>query len=327
MSGYQFIISPFAQVFMAPAANASAKRSAGAFTGWSMGATAYTGMVFSGGSACLLGSRATTVFLSCNATGTLVSKPVEVALCSYAVNVSSPESCGVDFLLGDEAASVTATLTPTTTFSAGYSSTGTGSPTRSNTATVTPSKTAAATPTPTKGWAAAPALAPGPPAFIAALSGNTWWVSVNNNNYSFPFWGGTAYQGTSSLGTLAGWRTLNGAYVAAIWTGGLTCGSPYGNREASVVFTCGLAATPALTFICAIGAALTAGMRRGGLILSVLVMPLMIPILIFGISATSAALGGTIPFMTPFSILIALTLFAFVSGTVAATLAIQNAEG
>jgi heme exporter protein B len=88
-----------------------------------------------------------------------------------------------------------------------------------------------------------------------------------------------------------------------------------------------LVGTPALTFIGAIGAALTAGMRRGGLILSVLVMPLMIPVLIFGISATSAALGGTIPFMTPFSILIALTLFAFVSGTIAATLAIQNAEG
>jgi heme exporter protein B len=88
-----------------------------------------------------------------------------------------------------------------------------------------------------------------------------------------------------------------------------------------------LVGTPALTFIGAIGAALTAGMRRGGLILSVLVMPLMIPVLIFGISATSAALGGTIPFMTPFSILIALALFAFVSGTVAASLAIQNAEG
>ncbi len=88
-----------------------------------------------------------------------------------------------------------------------------------------------------------------------------------------------------------------------------------------------LVGTPALTFIGAIGAALTAGMRRGGLILSVLVLPLMIPVLIFGISATAAALSGTIPFMTPFSILIALALFALVSGTVAATLAIQNAEG
>jgi heme exporter protein B len=88
-----------------------------------------------------------------------------------------------------------------------------------------------------------------------------------------------------------------------------------------------LVGTPALTFIGAIGAALTAGMRRGGLILSVLVMPLMVPVLIFGISATSAALGGTIPFMTPFSILMALVLFALVSGTAAASLALQNAEG
>jgi heme exporter protein B len=88
-----------------------------------------------------------------------------------------------------------------------------------------------------------------------------------------------------------------------------------------------LIGTPALTFIGAIGAALTAGMRRGGLILSVLVMPLMIPVLIFGIAATSAALGGTIPFMTPFSILLALVLFALVSGTAAASLALQNAEG
>jgi len=88
-----------------------------------------------------------------------------------------------------------------------------------------------------------------------------------------------------------------------------------------------LVGTPALTFIGAIGAALTAGMRRGGLILSVLVMPLMVPVLIFGISATSAALGGTIPFMTPFSILMALVLFALVSGTAVASLALQNAEG
>jgi heme exporter protein B len=88
-----------------------------------------------------------------------------------------------------------------------------------------------------------------------------------------------------------------------------------------------LAGTPALTFIGAIGAALTAGMRRGGLILSVLVMPLMVPVLIFGISASAAALGGPIPFMTPFMILLALTLFALVSGTVAGSFALQNSDG
>ena len=87
-----------------------------------------------------------------------------------------------------------------------------------------------------------------------------------------------------------------------------------------------LAGTPALTFIGATGAALTAGLRRGGLILAVLVMPLMIPVLIFGISATSAALGGPVPFHTPFAILCGLGLFAMVTGTISAVLAIRASE-
>src|SRR5919205_3193738 len=57
--------------------------------------------------------------------------------------------------------------------------------------------------------------------------------------------------------------------------------------------------TPALTFVGAVGAALTASIRRGGVILAVLVLPLMIPTLIFGVSAANAALGGTVPFATP----------------------------
>lgn len=87
-----------------------------------------------------------------------------------------------------------------------------------------------------------------------------------------------------------------------------------------------LVGTPALTFIGATGAALTAGLRRGGLILAVLVMPLMIPVLIFGISATSAALGGPLPFHTPFVILCGLGLFAMVTGTVSSALAIRGSE-
>jgi len=48
--------------------------------------------------------------------------------------------------------------------------------------------------------------------------------------------------------------------------------------------------TPALSLIGAIGAALTVGVRRGGLLLSILVLPLYIPTLIFGARATQAAL-------------------------------------
>jgi heme exporter protein B len=84
--------------------------------------------------------------------------------------------------------------------------------------------------------------------------------------------------------------------------------------------------TPALTFIGAIGAALTVSLRRGGLILAVVVLPLMIPTLIFGVSAANAALGGTVPFATPFLILVALSLVAAVVGTLGVAAALRHAE-
>ncbi|MBS7696858.1 MULTISPECIES: heme exporter protein CcmB [unclassified Chelatococcus] len=82
--------------------------------------------------------------------------------------------------------------------------------------------------------------------------------------------------------------------------------------------------TPALTFIGGIGAALTASLPRGGLILAVLVLPLMIPTLIFGVSAAQAALGGTVPFLTPFLVLAALSLVAIVTGAVASAAALRG---
>ncbi|HEY8380826.1 MAG TPA: heme exporter protein CcmB [Microvirga sp.] len=87
-----------------------------------------------------------------------------------------------------------------------------------------------------------------------------------------------------------------------------------------------LVGTPALTFIGAVGAALTASLRRGGLILAILVLPLMIPTLIFGVSAANAAMGGTIPFATPFLVLCALSLIAAVIGIVGAAAALRWSE-
>ena len=51
--------------------------------------------------------------------------------------------------------------------------------------------------------------------------------------------------------------------------------------------------TPALTLIGAVGAALTVGLRRGGVLLTLLVLPLYIPVLIFAVGAVDAALWGT----------------------------------
>ena len=85
-----------------------------------------------------------------------------------------------------------------------------------------------------------------------------------------------------------------------------------------------LAGTPALTFIGLIGAALTVALRRGGLLLAVLILPLTVPVLIFGVAASNAAIVGPVPFGTPFSILCALTLMSAVLGPIAAAAALRH---
>src|SRR6202043_4095186 len=85
-----------------------------------------------------------------------------------------------------------------------------------------------------------------------------------------------------------------------------------------------LAGTPALTFIGLIGAALTVALRRGGLLLAILVLPLTIPVLIFGVAAAEAAIIGPVPFGTPFTILCALTLMSLVVGPFAAAATLRH---
>ncbi|WP_339863064.1 heme exporter protein CcmB [Paremcibacter congregatus] len=53
-----------------------------------------------------------------------------------------------------------------------------------------------------------------------------------------------------------------------------------------------LLGTPALSFIGGIGAALTVTLRRGGVLLSLLILPLYIPVLIFGVLAVKASIDG-----------------------------------
>ena len=83
------------------------------------------------------------------------------------------------------------------------------------------------------------------------------------------------------------------------------------------------AGTPALTFIGLIGAALSVALRRGGLLLAVLVLPLTVPVLIFGVAAANAAIAGGAPFGPPFTILCALSLASLVVGPFAAAAALR----
>lgn len=56
-----------------------------------------------------------------------------------------------------------------------------------------------------------------------------------------------------------------------------------------------LLGTPVLSFLGAIGAALVLGARRGGVLLALLLLPLLVPVLIFGVAAVDAAIQGQDP--------------------------------
>ena len=70
-------------------------------------------------------------------------------------------------------------------------------------------------------------------------------------------------------------------------------------------------ATPMLSLIGAIGVALTVGLRRGGMILSLLVLPLYIPVLIFASNAVDRAASG-LPVTAQLNILLAMLILALV---------------
>jgi heme exporter protein B len=83
-----------------------------------------------------------------------------------------------------------------------------------------------------------------------------------------------------------------------------------------------LLGTPAVSFLGAVGAALTMKTRRGGLLLALIVLPLYVPTLIFGISAVSAGAGpGGLG--ASFLILAAISLVTMVLGPVAAAAALR----
>lgn len=88
-----------------------------------------------------------------------------------------------------------------------------------------------------------------------------------------------------------------------------------------------LAGTPAISFLGAIGAALTLRSRRAGLLIALLVLPLYMPTLIFGISAIEASLLQTGGFQSSLLILCALSLASAVLGPLAAAAAIRTLLG
>lgn len=85
-----------------------------------------------------------------------------------------------------------------------------------------------------------------------------------------------------------------------------------------------LVGTPALTFLGLVGAALAVALPRGGLLVAVLILPMTVPVLIFGVAASVAAGGGPVPLETPLKLVAALSLATLVVGPVAAAAAIRQ---
>lgn len=84
-----------------------------------------------------------------------------------------------------------------------------------------------------------------------------------------------------------------------------------------------LLAIPTLTLIGSVGAALTVGLGGGGALLAIIVLPLMLPVLIFGVSALTAAQLG-MPFYSEIFLLGACLLLALALAPVAIAAALRT---
>jgi heme exporter protein B len=86
-----------------------------------------------------------------------------------------------------------------------------------------------------------------------------------------------------------------------------------------------LVGTPALALIGAIGAAFAVSLRRAGVLIAVLVLPLSVPVVIFGVSAIEAATAGR-PVLPSLALLAAVTLVAAVVAPFAAAAALREID-
>ncbi len=84
-----------------------------------------------------------------------------------------------------------------------------------------------------------------------------------------------------------------------------------------------LIGTPILSLVGAIGAALTLGLRGGGILLSLLILPLYIPIMVYGAGVVSASATGTTDLQAYFSILSGFLILALVLSPIATAAALR----
>lgn len=83
-----------------------------------------------------------------------------------------------------------------------------------------------------------------------------------------------------------------------------------------------LAGTATLSLVGGIGAALTVGLRKGGILLALLILPFYVPVLVFGTAAVDAAAAGA-DYLPPLAILAAFALLALTLAPLAVAAALR----
>lgn len=127
-------------------------------------------------------------------------------------------------------------------------------------------------------------------------------------------------EGVAGIKALAHWLTTGLPLTLAAPVLGVLLNLP---AQGYAILTLSLAlGTPALSVIGAFGAALTVGLKRGGLLMSLIVLPLYVPTLIFGAEAARRAAIGQDP-ATPLMLLAGITLAAVAALPFAAAAAIR----
>jgi len=127
----------------------------------------------------------------------------------------------------------------------------------------------------------------------------------------------------AAIKSLAHWLTTGVPLALLVPLLGLLLNLPFAASPPLVLAM--LVGTPAVSFIAAIGASLTLGLRRSGLLLALLVLPFYVPVLIFGVATASTAITGPASPWPPLLMLCALSLAAIVLAPIAAAAALRTA--
>ncbi|WP_334160920.1 heme exporter protein CcmB [Phenylobacterium sp.] len=127
---------------------------------------------------------------------------------------------------------------------------------------------------------------------------------------------------TCAAKCLGQWLATGAPLALAAPVAAIALGAP--PAMAPLIFACALLGGIAFAFVGGIGAALSLGARRGGLLTAVIVLPLFTPPVIFGGGALDAFATG-VPWQAGFALLGAYALAALALGPVAMAAACRNA--